>query len=241
MRWIELSGDLGEQMMRYAYALAHRTGDDNVGVVSHNDALKEIFPALPECVERRSRFVDRIRGKRCDEVKPHEWRNYSCVESLGNSVHEYFAINSDLLPDEYASLIEKLSRRDTVAVHVQSPTKKSCTCTPDYYNWAIAGMRTWLENPRFVVVTDDERTARRYLQFADAEVEWVSLPTRQHRLIFAALSHASHNILCNTYQSWWGAWLNKNEDKIVVIPKKWQNDDDCSRMMPLYWTIVPVN
>ena len=73
MRWIELSGDLGEQMMRYAYALAHRTGDDNVGVVSHNDALKEIFPALPECVELRSRFVDRILGKRCDEVKRHEW------------------------------------------------------------------------------------------------------------------------------------------------------------------------
>lgn len=52
------------------------------------------------------------------------------------------------------------------------------------------------------------------------------------------MSMCNNNITCNSSFSWWGAWLNKKEDKKVIGPKIWfgsainHNTDD---IIPQSW------
>lgn len=66
--------------------------------------------------------------------------------------------------------------------------------------------------------------------FSD-DIEWCKNNLKYDRMIFVEgnknyediylMSKCNNNILANSSFSWWGAWLNKNNNKKVISPSKW--------------------
>ena len=128
---------------------------------------------------------------------------------------------------------------ESVSIHVYRPTSKQNTCTKDYYNWAIAHIRTYIDKPFFVIITDDEKWVKENLLLDEKEYICIVAATNTHFSIIQLFNHAKHNIIANTLESWWAAWLNPNPDKIVIAPKKWSHTAEYPDLIPLYWISIP--
>ncbi len=56
------------------------------------------------------------------------------------------------------------------------------------------------------------------------------------------MSMCTNNIIANSSFSWWGAWLNQNEDKKVIAPKNWFGPNfhhfKTHDIIPKEWTLM---
>ncbi len=110
-------------------------------------------------------------------------------------------------------------------------------CNVHYYQEAMAYIRQKTENPRFFVFSDDPHWVKENLQIADAVyVDWNHKKNSFRDM--QLMSACRHNIIANSSFSWWGAWLNKNPEKIVVCPSKWFHNypaDFIEKLLPPSW------
>lgn len=119
-----------------------------------------------------------------------------------------------------------LNNKNTVAVHIRRGDYQYYgNCLPvSYYYRAISFFKEKLKNPQFLVFSDDIRWAREHLTIQDATVYMDEFSRYEDFEELFIMSRCHHNIIANSTFSWWGAWLNPCEDKIVIAPKCWHGN-----------------
>jgi hypothetical protein len=94
-------------------------------------------------------------------------------------------------------------------------------------------------DPTFFIFSDDIAWVKENLSLPSSTV-FVQDPTLRDVEELALMSMCTHNIIANSTFSWWAAWLNANEDKIVVAPTPWYETKPCDKnLIPKSWTILP--
>lgn len=156
------------------------------------------------------------------------WQNEKNFMHIRKKVLDTYTF-SPFTDNKNTELSEKIKNKTAVSCHVRRgdylKEPNMCVCTPDYYARAITNMNARVNPELYCVFSDDMQWCRENL---------VNLIGRDKEIVFVdwnkgvnsfrdmqLMSLCKHNITANSSFSWWGAWLNRNEYKIVIAPKKW--------------------
>ncbi len=111
------------------------------------------------------------------------------------------------------------------------------TCSLAYYQAAVGYIAAQVTDPHFFVFSDDLDWVGKNLHvpYLTTLVD-VNGPDRGVADM-ALMSACQHHIIANSSFSWWGAWLNSAENKIVVAPQRWFNQasHDTRDLLPESW------
>lgn len=237
---IKLMGGLGNYLFQiavaYAYGLDFKknlilTTDDSVKV--HNHLLTYKSNILSNV-----NMVNNINGINYKIYNEPEF-NYNELPEISGNVYlnGYFQSDKYFLkyekeirhlfkfPEEYVKTIKNkyidLFNKKTCSLHVRrgdylSKPEYHPTQSVSYYEEAIKHIEGEF---RLVIFSDDIEWCKLNLNHLNNDIVFITGNPDYEDLILMSL--CDDNIICNSTFSWWGAWLNNNDNKVVVIPENW--------------------
>jgi len=139
----------------------------------------------------------------------------------------------------------RMAEAQSVAIHLRrgdyaadpAVTASHGLCGVDYYRRCVELVRQHVVEPYFFVFSDDLNWARENLGLGtDAEYVDHNQGAPSHEDL-RLMSCARHNIIANSSYSWWAAWLNQHESKLVVAPERWMSNPsfDSRDVLPMGW------
>jgi hypothetical protein len=111
------------------------------------------------------------------------------------------------------------------------------SCSLGYYEKAIKKIADCIVEPHLFIFSDDPDWAKDNLIF-EYPIKFVAHNGSEKSYEdLRLMSLCKHNIIANSSFSWWGAWLNRNPEKIVIAPEKWFNDSSINTddLIPDSW------
>ncbi len=205
-----------------------------------------VVPAKSYCLEAKANLFDPGVLARGGDLYLHGyWQS-----------EKYFIASSEALVHDvrlsggpspaYLDLSGKIKESTAVSIHVrrgdylepQFSTVYS-SCTARYYEQSLEYISKRVVAPRYFVFSNDIQWCRDNLPVPPSSVfvgEGGRLPAHEDLML---MSLCQHNIIANSTFSWWGAWLNRNPNKIVCTPSQWYcNGRQIHDLLPEQWVKI---
>ena len=166
------------------------------------------------------------------------WQHYKYFEKMQPEIFEELTLKEalDIKAAAWLSAIKK--DKSSVAVHIRrgdyvtdSGANYLMGVLPiEYYQKAISYIKQKVSNPAFYFFSDDLEWVKKNIQtdapafYVDGNADYVDLDL---------MRQCSHQIIANSTFSWWGAFLNRNADKIIIAPEKWSAQEHVNKSIQL--------
>lgn len=137
-----------------------------------------------------------------------------------NEILDFFSPTSKILEKIENNYKNILNNNTTTSLHVRRGDYLSLpnhhpVLPTDYYEESVSKFDS---NQMFLIFSDDINWCKDNFEFISNKIFVDNLEDYEELYL---MSMCNNNIIANSSFSWWGSWLNKNEDKTVVAPKKW--------------------
>jgi hypothetical protein len=106
----------------------------------------------------------------------------------------------------------------------------------DYYRASIDVIAARVTAPEFFIFSDDISWVKAQLKI-DFPCHYIDHNQGKDSYNdMRLMSLCKHHIIANSSFSWWGAWLNRSPEKIVIAPKQWfANAQRPTDLLPQAW------
>lgn len=174
------------------------------------------------------------------------WQVEAYFKDIKKAITREFVFNKPK-DKKNKELIEEIQNGNSVSVHIRrgdylnTKWAKTHSVIGDktYYVNSINYLKEKIENPHYYIFSDDIPWVKENLKFPD--VTFVDHNKGKNSYIdMYLMSLCKHNIIANSTFSWWGAWLNNNINKIVIMPGRWLNMENCGGIFPSDWIKMEV-
>ena len=153
-----------------------------------------------------------------------------------------FKFKEELLSEKTKEILQCAKSCNSVSLHVRRGDYVSSgnlnlyggICTHHYYEEAIRYMCEHVQKPVFYVFSNDKSWVKDnlvipnpvYVTHNEGKNSWQDM---------YLMSKCKHHIIANSTFSWWGAYLNRDKQKLVVCPPKLTNRGDSPNLFPEEW------
>jgi len=211
-----------------------------------NHFLKFKLNAYPKnwIKEINHEYNKNILNLRGDFLLDGYWQNEKYFKNYRNLILKDFTFPK-LISKNNMSLIKTISGKKSVAIHVRRGdyiTNKYAKeyhglASITYYKKSIELIKTKVNNPLFVVLSDDSEWCMNNLPVPKNSIFVDHNKNANSFEDMRVMSLCEHNIIANSSFSWWGAWLNINKYKIVIAPDPWFKNkaDQKNEIIPNEW------
>lgn len=154
------------------------------------------------------------------------FQSYKYFDDFEKEIQDLFKLPTNVFENTITNLTSVHVRRgDYVKLN-----EYHGVCSMDYYKSAMEE----IGNGPFLFVSDDMDWVKENFK---GDNIFYSNPIDE-TLDLAVMTICKNNIIANSSFSWWGAYLNKNEDKKVITPSQWfgpKGPKDTQDLIPPTW------
>jgi hypothetical protein len=151
------------------------------------------------------------------------WQSEKYFHDAAHQVRAEFSFRSALPPASIA-ITRQTANLQSVAVHVRRGDyvrDDSLYALPlSYYQRAVQEVNSRVIGARFFLFSDEPDWISQHLHLS-GDVVLVSGRGFQDYEELQLMTSCRHFIIANSTFSWWGAWLGKHPEKIVIAPRQW--------------------
>jgi len=166
------------------------------------------------------------------------WQHYKYYENFPPQILQELTLKEEFKPTSINNIINNIEQENSsVSIHIRRGDYVSDsnnlnffgTLPMQYYYDAVNYINKNIQTPKFYIFSDDLNWVKDNFKI-NAPITFVDIEggTKDY-LELDAMSKCRHNIIANSSFSWWGAFLNKNTDKIIIAPKSWVVREDINK------------
>lgn len=195
--------------------------------------------------EESHKFDQKVLDKSDNTYLSGYWQSEKYFLDYRNQIMSDFNTRSQKISSKNKKLLDSISKVNSISLHVRrsdyvtnpNANKFHGTCELSYYQHAMKYIESRIKKPNYFVFSDDPAWVRNNIKSNHPIIYITHNSGKNSHEDIRLMSQCKHNIIANSSFSWWGAWLNKNDHKIVVAPKHWfKNPDlDTSDLIPVDW------